>query len=133
MAVNNRRWLKRLVRRRNNDMNQEYNYIPVCPICRRKHVQRAVKDSLTAQLSGIPGQLKSDTPRTDSAAVGPVKLLGIKFFECGLVTADFARELERELNEANRRVAAKTALLTDACKRIGDLNKRIAEPSNEKS
>ena len=68
---------------------------------------------------------KSKTPRTDMAEIGQDYL--------GYVRVGFARQLERELSDANRHVAAKTALLTDACKRIHDLHKRIGEPSNIRS
>ena len=49
----------------------------------------------------------SDTPRTDAAET---------HFSVGLVPMDFARQLERELNEAKRDIATATDVLTQCNK-----------------
>ena len=76
------------------------------------------------------------TPRTDSEYAGLIWRIQNNLppnwnpEDAAKWMAEFARSIERELNQANRHVAAKTALLTDACKRIGGLHKRIAALSN---
>jgi hypothetical protein len=54
----------------------------------------------------------SQTPRTDAACVDPIKFLGLKITEDGLVTAHFARTLERELAEAKQLAAYKDETAT---------------------
>lgn len=45
----------------------------------------------------------SDTPRTDAEASGPYSMV-LRGLKHALVQSDFARQLERELNEANERI-----------------------------
>jgi hypothetical protein len=53
--------------------------------------------------------MKSKTPRTDAASIKPIKLFGFKITESGLVTADFARKLERENTMLRVRLRVKLA------------------------
>jgi hypothetical protein len=62
------------------------------------------------------------TPRTDAEAMRSSKT-GSRMSPS--IRADFARELERELNEANERIARQYRLLADASKKIRVLDDKL--------
>jgi hypothetical protein len=64
-----------------------------------------------------------DTPRTDAALVVEGSSAGKAF---GFVNADFARELERELEDSNRLAASQTVKCCKYAARIEDLERELA-------
>jgi hypothetical protein len=71
----------------------------------------------------------SDTPRTDQAEYECVDEPVVKL---GSVDAEFARQLERELNEANKTITLQHELMTTAEKRGVDKAKEELNEANER-